>query len=107
VIGEEARTALAARIAAAALGVVVVVGLIGAVVAWVRDGGVSSSMAAAYYFIGCIVFLIGSFPSGGFSLVRGKTTRRPTGSGGLAVPSMLLGALLVGFGVVLDVTSPF
>ena len=86
---------------------VVVVGLVGAVIAWARGRSVDSSIALAYYFVGSIVFLVGSFPSGGFSLIRGKTRRRPIGGGAFAVPSMLLGALLIGVGVAFDLTHPF
>jgi hypothetical protein len=50
---------------------------------------------------------VGSFPTGGFSLLRGRTRRRPTGGGAMAAESMLLGALLLGIGVLLDVTHPF
>ena len=86
---------------------VLLVGVVGALVAWIRGSGVSSSMALAYYFVGAVVFLVGSFPTGGFSLLRGKTRRRPTGGGAMATQSMLMGALLLGVGVVLDLTHPF
>ena len=86
---------------------IVLVGLIGAVVAWIRGSSVSSAMALAYYFIGSITFLVGSFPTGGFSLMRGRSRRRPTGSGAFAGPSMLVGVLLIGLGVLLDLTHPF
>ena len=88
-------------------GAVLLVGLVGAMVALIRGGGVASSMAIAYYIVGGIIFLVGSFPTGGFSLVRGKTRRRPTGGGAMAAESMLMGVLLLGLGVVLDVTHPF
>ena len=90
-------------VAATVLGV----GLTGAVVAWIRGSDVSSSMAIAFYFVGAIVFLVGSFPTGGFSLFRGKTRRRPTGGGAMAAQSMLVGGLLLGVGVLLDLTNPF
>jgi hypothetical protein len=90
-----------------AAGAVLLVGLLGAIVAFVRGSGVSSSMAIAYYLVGGVVFLVGSFPTGGFSLLRGKTRRRPTGGGAMAAQSMLMGALLLGVGVLLDVTHPF
>jgi hypothetical protein len=93
--------------AAGTAGSIVVVGLVGALVAWLRGRGVDSSIALAYYFVGAIVFLVGSFPTGGFSLARGKTRRRPTGGGAFAAPSMLLGALLIGVGVLIDITHPF
>jgi hypothetical protein len=40
-------------------------------------------------------------------LARGRTRRRPTGGGAFAGPSMLLGALLIGVGVLVDFTHPF
>jgi hypothetical protein len=83
------------------------VGLLGAVIAWIRGSDVSSAMALAYYFVGGLVFLVGSFPTGGFSLLRGPTRRKPTGGGAMAAQSMLLGALLIGAGVLIDVTNPF
>ena len=86
---------------------VVGVGLLGAIVAWIRGSDVSSAMAIAYYLVGGIVFLVGSFPTGGFSLLRGRTRRRPTGGGAMAAQSMLMGALLLGIGVLFDVTNPF
>ena len=89
------------------VGSIVLVGLVGALVAWIRGRSVDPSMALAYYFVGGIVFLVGSFPTGGFSLTRGRTRRRPTGGGAFAAPSMILGALLIGVGVAVDVTHPF
>jgi hypothetical protein len=93
--------------AAGAVASIVVVGLVGAIVAWARGRGVNSSIALAYYFVGCIVFLVGSFPTGGFSLARGRTRRRPMGGGAFAAPSMLLGVVLIGVGVAVDLTKPF
>jgi hypothetical protein len=104
---DESAAATLRLAAAAAVGAILFVGLIGAVIAWARGSSFSSSMALAYYFVGSIVFLVGSFPTGGFSLIRGRSRRRPTGGGPFAAPSMLLGVLLIGFGVVLDVTHPF
>jgi len=97
----------AATFAAGALVSVLVVGGVGALVAAIRGRGLNTSMALAYYFVGGIVFLVGSFPTGGFSLARGKTRRRPMGGGAFAAPSMLLGALLIGAGVLIDFTHPF
>jgi Na+/melibiose symporter-like transporter len=92
---------------AGTLGSILVVGLVGALVAWIRGRGADTSMALAYYFVGGIVFLVGSFPTGGFSLARGRTRRRPTGGGAFAAPSMILGTLLIGVGVLIDFTHPF
>jgi hypothetical protein len=86
---------------------ILVVGLVGALIAFIRGRGYNTSIALAYYFVGGIVFLVGSFPTGGFSLTRGRTRRRPTGGGAFAGPSMLLGTLLIGVGVLVDITQPF
>jgi hypothetical protein len=88
------------------LGSIVGVGLIGALIAWARGRGINSSIALAYYFVGSVVFLVGSFPTGGFSLLRGRTPRRPTGGGPFAIPSMLLGVILIGIGVAFDIFNP-
>jgi hypothetical protein len=78
------------------------VGLLGALVGWAADRGISSTVAAAYYIVGCILFLIGMFPSGGFSMMRGTLTRRrPTGA--RQDPVFLLGVVLIGLGVVVDI----
>jgi hypothetical protein len=77
------------------------VGLLGALIAWAADRNFSSTMALTYYFFGCILFIVGMFPSGGFSMIRGTITRRkPTGSG--PKPLMLLGVILIGLGVLAD-----
>jgi hypothetical protein len=56
--------------------------------------------------IGCLLFLIGMFPSGGFSIVRGTLTRRrPTGA--RQEPIFLLGLVLIALGILVDVTRPF
>jgi hypothetical protein len=93
--------------AAGTLGSVLVVGLVGALVALLRGRGYSTSIALAYYLVGALVFLVGSFPTGGFSLLRGSSRRRPTGGGPYAHPSMLLGLLLIGVGAAVDITHPF
>jgi hypothetical protein len=84
-----------------AAGVAAGVGLIGALIAWAADRHFASTMALTYYFVGCILFIVGMFPSGGFSVIRGTITRRkPTGTG--PKPLMLLGLLLIGLGVLAD-----
>lgn len=93
--------------AAGTVGSLVAVGLVGAAIAWLRGHGINSSIALAYYFVGSVVFLVGSFPTGGFSLFRGRTRRRPTGGGAFAVPSMLLGGVLIGVGAAFDLAHPF
>jgi hypothetical protein len=86
--------------------VVVAVGLLGAIVAWAGDNHFSSTMAITYYLVGCILFIVGMLPAGGFSMLRGTITRRrPIGSG--PKPSLLLGLGLIGLGVLLDFTHPF
>jgi hypothetical protein len=95
------------QVAAAIVGTVVVVALLGAVVALIRDRSVSLSMAYAFYFVGCIVFLAGTLPTGGISLFKSPTRRRPTGGNPYALSSVLFGVLLLGIGVLLDLTKPF
>jgi hypothetical protein len=95
-----------ATFAVGTLGSVLVVGLIGAAVAWARGHGINSSIALSYYFVGSLVFLVGSFPTGGFSVLRGRTRRRPTGGGPFAAPSMLLGSILIGIGAAFDIAKP-
>jgi hypothetical protein len=80
--------------------------VLGLVIALVADRRIAVTIAIIYYLVGCVMFLIGMFPSGGFSLTRGTMTqRRPLGS--RLEPILLLGLLLVGLGVVLDLTRPF
>ena len=107
-VDDETRGGMTPRIfAAGTLGSIVAVGLIGALIAWARGRGINSSIALSYYFVGSVVFLVGSFPTGGFSLLRGRTRRRPTGGGPFALPSMLLGVILIGIGVAFDIVKPF
>jgi hypothetical protein len=95
-LGEALRVALLVT-----AGVVAGVGLIGALIAWAADRNFAPTMALAYYFVGSILFIVGIFPSGGFSMIRGTITRRkPTGAG--PKPLMLLGLILIGLGVVAD-----
>lgn len=103
----EGLTVGASGVLAGAAASLVLVGLVGAIVAWLRHRGYSSSIALSYYFVGSIVFLVGSFPTGGFSSVRGRTRRRPMGGGSFAAPSMLLGVVLIAAGVIVDFTHPF
>jgi hypothetical protein len=84
-----------------AVGVAVGVGLIGALIALIGDRNYSSTIALSYYLVGCVLFIVGMFPSGGFSMIRGTITRRkPTGAG--PKPLLLLGLLLIGLGVIAD-----
>jgi hypothetical protein len=77
-------------------------GALAAVIALATDHSVSTTIAVAYYIVGCLLFLIGTFPTGGFSLIRGTITqRRPTGFRG--EPFFLFGIVLIGLGVIADV----
>lgn len=88
------------------LGVAVAAGLLGAIIAWAAGGNVSAAIAITYYILGSILFIVGMFPTGGFSMIRGTMTRRrPIGSG--PKPLMLLGVILIGLGAVADFTRPF
>jgi hypothetical protein len=92
---------------AAAAGSILAVGLFGAVFALFGHKA-NTSIAVAYYIIGAILVIAGGFPTGGLSFVRMRMTRRqPTGSSGYALPSMLLGAVLIGVGVLVDLYKPF
>jgi hypothetical protein len=89
-----------------AAGVALGLAALGLVIGLASDRGIAATIAVVYYLVGCVMFLIGMFPTGGFSLTRGTMTqRRPIGS--RLEPILLLGLLLVGLGVVLDVTRPF
>lgn len=84
-----------------ALALAVGVGLVGALIALIGDRNYSSTIALTYYLVGCVLFIIGMFPSGGFSMIKGTLTRRkPIGAG--PKPMMLLGLLLIGLGVIAD-----
>jgi len=90
-----------------ALGSIVVAGLFGGLLALLR-GRTNTSIALGYYILGSIVVLAGSFPGGGVAGLRTRTTqRRPTGATGYALPSLLLGAVLIGVGMLVDVYKPF
>jgi hypothetical protein len=79
-------------------------GALAAVIALATDHSVSATIAFAYYIVGCLLFLIGTFPTGGFSLIRGTMTQRhPTGFRG--EPIFLFGIVLIGLGVLADVYS--
>jgi len=94
------------RILLGALAGVVIIGALGAIVGWATGHNMSTTIAGAYYIIGAILFLIGMAPAGGFSLIRGTMSRRrPTGS--RQEPIFLLGLVLVGLGVAVDITRPF
>jgi hypothetical protein len=90
-----------ARFALACAGIAVVLGGLVAAIAFATGHQVSGAVAIAYYIVGCILFLIGTFPSGGFSLVRGTMTRRhPIGA--RQEPIFIFGLVLIGLGVVAD-----
>jgi hypothetical protein len=88
-------------------GAIVIAGLLGALIALLR-GHANPSIAVGYYIVGSLLVIAGGFPSGGIAGMRTRTTqRRPTGASGYALPSMLLGALLIGVGALVDVYKPF
>ena len=94
------------RLGLACVGAAVGVGALGAIVAAASGRDVAGGMAGAYYLIGTLLFLIGMFPTGGFSMIRGTITRRkPTGS--RQEPVFLIGLVLIAIGVIVDVTRPF
>jgi hypothetical protein len=95
------------RMAVGAVAAAIAVGLLGAVIGWASSRvTISTGIAATYYVVGCILFLLGMFPTGGFSMVRGTITRRrPTGS--RQEPVFLLGVVLIALGILVDVTNPF
>jgi len=87
-----------------AAGVIIALSLLAAIIAVAADRDMSSSVAATYYISGCVLFLVGMFPSGGYSVLRGTMTRRrPIGS--RFEPTLLLGLGLIALGVVVDVTA--
>ncbi len=96
-------TALA-RFALVCAGIAVVLGVLAAVIALATDHGVLATIAVAYYIVGCLLFLIGMFPTGGFSLLRGTVTRRRP-MGARQEPIFLFGLVLISLGVVADVYS--
>lgn len=94
------------RFALQTLIAIVVVGVIGALVALGTGHEIAGGMAGAYYIVGAGLFLVGMFPSGGFSMIRGTITRRkPTGARQEA--HFVMGLALIAVGVLLDVTRPF
>ena len=94
------------RFALGTLAATAAVGALGAIVGWATGHSVAGGMAGAYYVIGCLLFLVGMFPSGGYSMIRGTITRRrPTGA--RQEPIFIVGLVLIGVGVVVDLTRPF
>lgn len=92
------------RMAVGALAAAIVIGSIGAAIGWASDRvTIATGIAASYYVIGSILFLLGMFPTGGFSMVRGTLTRRrPTGS--RQEPVFLLGIVLIVLGIIVDLS---
>jgi hypothetical protein len=80
------------------------IGLLATVIALISGRNVSSTIALSYYLVGSLLFLIGAYPTGGFSVIRGKSTRRrPMGS--RQEPLFLSGVVLIGLGVLADIAS--
>jgi hypothetical protein len=84
---------------------VVGLGGLAAVIAWATGHSISGTIAAVYYIVGSILFLVGMFPTGGYSMIRGTITRRRP-MGARQEPVFLLGLVLVALGVVADLTRP-
>jgi hypothetical protein len=96
--------AAVAELGLISLGLAVAVGLLATVIALLIGHKVSSAIALAYYIVGSILFLVGAFPTGGFSIVTGKKSRRrPMGS--RQEPLFLSGLVLIALGVLADLTS--
>lgn len=94
------------RFALQTLVAAVAVGAIGAIVALATGHDIAGGMAGAYYIVGAGLFIVGMFPTGGFSMIRGTITRRkPTGSRQEA--HFVMGILLIAVGVLFDLTRPF
>jgi hypothetical protein len=85
---------------------IVVVAAIGAIIALATGHDAAGGIAGACYIVGAGLFLVGMFPTGGFSMIRGTITRRkPTGSRQEA--HFLMGLVLIAVGVLFDLTRPF
>ena len=95
------------RMAVGAVTAAIAIGLLGAVIGWASSRvTINTAIAATYYVVGSILFLLGMFPTGGFSMIRGTITRRrPTGS--RQEPVFLLGVVLIALGILVDVINPF
>jgi hypothetical protein len=94
------------RFALQTLGAIVAVCAIGALVSVATGHDIAGGIAGACYLVGAALFLLGMFPSGGFSMIRGTVTRRrPTGARQEA--HFLMGLILVAVGVFFDLTRPF
>ena len=94
------------RFALQTLAAIIVVCAVGALVSVATGHDISGGIAGACYLCGAALFLIGMFPSGGFSMIRGTITRRrPTGARQEAY--FLVGLILIGVGVLFDLTRPF
>lgn len=97
------KTALA-ELGLFSVGLALGVGLLATVISLLSGHKVSSGIALAYYIVGSLLFLIGSFPTGGFSVITGKKTRRrPMGS--RQEPVFLSGLVLIGLGVLADLAN--
>jgi hypothetical protein len=92
------------RFGLACVGLAVGLGLVAVVIALATGHRMATTISVTYYIVGCLLFLIGTFPTGGFSLLRGTMTkRRPTGFRG--EPIFLFGLVLLVLGVIADVYS--
>jgi hypothetical protein len=94
------------RFALQTLAAIVVVCAIGALVAVATGHDAAGGIAGACYLVGAALFVIGMFPTGGFSMIRGTITRRKP-MGARQEGYFLMGLILIGVGVVFDLTRPF
>jgi hypothetical protein len=89
------------RFALATAATAAAVGALGALIAWATGHGIAAGVTGAYYVIGSLLFLVGTFPTGGFSFIRGTNTRRkPVGA--RQEPVFAIGIVLVAIGVAVD-----
>jgi hypothetical protein len=101
-VSEETR-ALIKRLVLGTLGAAAGIAAVAALIALATGRSVAGAISAAYYIVGACLFLLGMFPTGGFSMIRGTLSRRrPMGS--RQEPVFLLGLVLIALGIVVDVT---
>jgi hypothetical protein len=92
------------RLVTGAVGAAAGIAAVATLIALATGKSIPGAIAAAYYIVGALLFLIGMFPTGGFSMIRGTLTRRrPMGS--RQEPVFLLGLVLIALGVVIDVLT--
>jgi hypothetical protein len=94
----------AAELGLISISLAVAVGLLATLIAVISGHRVSHAISLSYYIVGSVLFLIGAFPTGGFSVLTGKKSRRrPMGS--RQEPLFLSGLVLIALGVLADIYS--